>query len=71
MSTSEGGDAGRLHQRRALMMTALFGALLPDTVPEARMLRSWLDTWKGIGDVTIGMARQDYDLQLTRYGGVG
>jgi len=30
-------------------------------------LRSWLDSWSGIGHVTAGMARQGYDLQLTRY----
>jgi len=30
-------------------------------------LRSWLDSWSGIGHVTVGMARQGYDLQLTRY----
>jgi hypothetical protein len=30
-------------------------------------LRTWLDSWSGTGHVTIGMARQGYDLQLTRY----
>jgi hypothetical protein len=30
-------------------------------------LRAWLDSWSGIGHVTVGMARQDHDLQLTRY----
>src|SRR5262249_52907064 len=60
-----------LARRRSLLMTALVAAQLPDTIPEARMLRAWLDTWKGIGDITVGMARQDYDLQLTRYGGEG
>jgi Protein of unknown function (DUF2721) len=30
-------------------------------------LRTWLDSWSGIGHVTIGMAHQGYDLQLTRY----
>ena len=30
-------------------------------------LRSWLDSWSGIGRVAVGMARQDFDLQLTRY----
>jgi hypothetical protein len=29
-------------------------------------LRSWLDSWGGIGHVAVGMARQGYDLQLTR-----
>jgi len=30
-------------------------------------LRSWRDSWCGIGHVAVGMARQGYDLQLTRY----
>jgi len=30
-------------------------------------LRSWLDSWAGIGRVAAGMAHQGYDLQLTRY----
>ncbi len=29
-------------------------------------LRTWLDSWAGIGRVATGMARQGYDLQLTR-----
>jgi hypothetical protein len=34
-------------------------------------LRSWLSGWPGIGRITVGMARQGFDLQLTRYGGEG
>ena len=32
-----------------------------------RALRSWLDSWPGIGAVVAGMAHQGYDGQLTRY----
>ena len=35
--------------------------------PALHALDRWLDTWRGIGDIAIGMARQGYDLQLTRY----
>jgi hypothetical protein len=34
-------------------------------------LRSWLSGWPGIGRITVGMARQGIDLQLTRYDGEG
>jgi hypothetical protein len=27
----------------------------------------WLDSWRGIGAVSVGMHRQGYDLQLTQY----
>jgi len=29
-------------------------------------LRTWLDSWPGVGHVAIGMHRQGYDLQLTQ-----
>ena len=54
-----------------LLTTALVGALLPADVPEGHAMRPWLSSWTGIGHVTMGMARQDYDLQLTRYGDRG
>ncbi len=31
------------------------------------MMKCWLDYWTGIGLIAGGMARQGYDLQLTRY----
>jgi len=30
-------------------------------------LRSWLNSWSGIGHVAVGMHRQGFDLQLTQY----
>ncbi len=30
-------------------------------------LRTWLDTWAGIGHVAMEMHRQGFDLQLTQY----
>ncbi len=35
-------------------------------MPVLGALRSWLNSWRGIGDVERGMAHQGYDLQLTR-----
>jgi hypothetical protein len=57
--------------RRATLTAALGFALLPPAVSELKLVHGWLDTWRGIGDVVVGMARQDYDLQLTRYDGRG
>lgn len=56
-------DAAR---RRSLLRAALGFALLGEPV-----VRRWLDTWTGIGLVAAGMARQGYDLSLTRYDGLG
>jgi len=30
-------------------------------------LRTWLDSWPGVGHVVVGMHRQGFDLQLTQY----
>jgi hypothetical protein len=35
------------------------------------MLHHYADTWRGIGDVVAGMARDEYDLVLRRYDGRG
>jgi len=39
--------------------------------PALHTLHSWLSTWAGIGLVAAGMARQGYDLSLTRYAELG
>jgi len=36
-------------------------------LPILQALHRWLDSWRGIGDIAGGMARQGYDLQVTRY----
>jgi len=58
-----------LDQRGRLLIAALGFAGLRRTPshPALHALDRWLDTWRGIGDIAIGMARQGYDLQLTRY----
>ena len=58
-----------LDQRGQLLRAALgFSTLpLPSYDRDVHALRSWLDSWRGIGDVERGMARQGYDVQLTRY----
>jgi hypothetical protein len=66
-SRADASGAGR----RPALTAALGFSLLPVSAPELGLVHGWLDTWRGIGDVVVGMARQDYDLQLTRYDGRG
>ena len=61
--------ASHAEGRRAALIAALGFAFLPPSAPELMLVHRWLDTWRGIGDIVVGMARQDYDLQLTRYDG--
>jgi len=58
-----------LDQRGRLLMAALgfAGCGTPSYDRALHALRTWLDSWSGIGHVTVGMARQGFDLQLTRY----
>ena len=58
-----------LTDRRARLMLATLGFLRLEgqLSPVLHALHRWLDSWRGIGDITVGMAHQGYDLQLTRY----
>ena len=56
-------------QRGQLLRAALGFAGLATPLYDRALhpLRTWLDSWSGIGHVAVGMAHQGYDLQLTRY----
>ena len=58
-----------LDQRRQLLRAAVgFARYSMHSYDRALWaLRSWLDSWPGIGHVTVGMHRQGFDLQLTQY----
>jgi hypothetical protein len=56
-----------IDQRGQFLRAALGFVGLPSNDHALHVLRSWLDSWSGIGRVAVGMARQGYDLQLTRY----
>ena len=57
-----------LDQRGRLLMAAVgfAGCATPSYDRALWALRTWLDSWPGIGHVAVGMHRQGYDLQLTR-----
>jgi hypothetical protein len=42
----------------------LVGALLPPDVPEGHMLRSWLDSWSGVGHVLDAMTAASHHVEL-------
>jgi hypothetical protein len=51
-------------RRRNLVATLGFLQLKP-TEPELQMLHCWLDTWEGLGLVTVGVERLGYRLSLS------
>src|SRR5262249_54512137 len=70
--TPVGGPAHRiamLDQRGQLLRAAVgfAGCSMPSYDPALWALRTWLDSWRGIGHVAAGMHRLSYDLQLTQY----
>src|SRR4029077_16558221 len=56
-------------QRGQLLRAALGFSTLPIPSYDRALhaLRTWLDSWSGIGHVAVGMRRQGFDLQLTQY----
>jgi hypothetical protein len=58
-----------LDQRGQLLRAGLgfAGCSMPSYDRVLHALRTGLDSWSGIGHVVVGMARQGFDLQLTRY----
>ena len=58
-----------LDHRGQLLRAALGFAGLPRPSYDRALwaLWTWLDSWSGIGHTPVGMARQGYDLQLTRF----
>jgi hypothetical protein len=58
-----------IDQRGRLLRAAVgfTGCSMPSYVRALSALRTWLDSWSGIGHVAVGMHRQGYDLQLTQY----
>jgi hypothetical protein len=56
-------------QRARLLVAALGfgGCSMPSYDRSLHVLRSWLDLWSGIGHVAVRMARQGFNLRLTRY----
>jgi hypothetical protein len=42
-----------------------------DMAPTFQALHRWLDSWRGIGDLEVGMHRQGYDFYLARYADEG
>jgi hypothetical protein len=51
---------------RSLLTTVLVAAQLPADVPEARMLRGWLDSWAGVREVIDTMNGHGYDVRLSQ-----
>jgi hypothetical protein len=58
-----------LDQRGQLPRAAvgLAGCLMLSDDRALWALRTWLDSWFGVGHVALGMHRQGFDLQLTQY----
>src|SRR5256885_2200452 len=51
--------------RKQALRAALGFLALEPRAPELQLLHRCFDTWRGIGDVVVGMERQGYRLHLT------
>jgi hypothetical protein len=71
--TSAGSPLDLVLRRRLLVATLAATRLAATAGPGSGLAdcRRWLDRWSGVGLVTAGMARQGFDLELTRFGDEG
>jgi hypothetical protein len=56
--------SGAADRRRALLAAALGFLQLPPQPSALHALHAWLDTWRGVGLIVDGMARQGYRVSL-------
>ncbi len=54
-----------IDQRRAVLVAALAAVRVNSREPALLVVHGWLDSWRGIGLIVVGMARHGYDLALT------
>src|SRR5262249_60453998 len=57
--------ARMIDRRRALLVAALAAVRVTSREPALLVVHVWLDSWRGIGSIVVGMARHGYDLSLT------
>jgi hypothetical protein len=57
--------ARMIDRRRALLVAALAAVRVTSREPVLLVVHAWLDSWRGIGSMVVGMARHGYDLSLT------
>jgi hypothetical protein len=63
-------DPPTMTDRRARLLVAALGfagSSMPSYDRALHALRTWLDSWSGIGHVAVGMHRRGFDLQLTQH----
>jgi hypothetical protein len=61
-----------MDQRQLLMAAVGFaGCSMPSYDRALCALRTWLDSWSGVGHVAVGMHRQGFDLRATARLGTG
>ena len=60
------GEVLMTPQRRRNFSAALGFLQLKPIEPELQLLHRWLDTWEGLGLITVGVERQGYRLSLSR-----
>ena len=56
------------HCRRAVLLAVLGFLQREPHAPETQELHRWLDNWRDVGLLAVGLHRIGYDLNLRQYG---
>jgi hypothetical protein len=62
------GGLVELDQIRGRLRAVLAAVLVDADGPELALVHRWLDSWRGVGLLAVGLHRTGYDLDLRQYG---
>jgi hypothetical protein len=60
--------ASAMNDTAQRLRAALAAVLIKAEAPELALVHHWLDGWRGVGLLAVGLHRAGYDLHLTQYG---
>jgi hypothetical protein len=61
-------SSATLDARGRRLRAALAAVLINSDAPELRLIHTWLDSWRGVGLIVVGMAHQGFYVDLGDHG---
>src|SRR5262250_910310 len=61
-------QSGSVRPDTRRLRAVLTAVLVQADEPELQLVNQWLDSWRGVGLLAVGLHRVGYDLDLRQYG---